>query len=84
MAKTKPTPLSESLLPIAKGAALPNPELGRRRREPAAERVSLTFRLDADVYELLRRAAFEQRVSQQALVNQALRLLLSRKPQAVA
>lgn len=72
MPKAKAAPLSEKLLPIPKGEAMPAPEPGRRRREPAQDRVSMTFRLKTEHYEHLRRAAFEARVSQQALLDEAL------------
>ena len=73
MPKAKATPLSETLLPIPKGAAVPAPEPGRRRREaPPQDRVSMTFRLRSEHYETLRRAAFDARVSQQALLDEAL------------
>ena len=72
MPKAKATPLNPTLLPIPKGTATPAPEPGRRRREVAQDRVSMTFRLKAEHYETLRRAAFEGRVSQQALLDEAL------------
>jgi hypothetical protein len=72
MPKAKATPLSETLLPIPKGAAVPAPEPGKRRREVPQDRVSMTFRLRAEHYETLRRAAFDARVSQQALLDEAL------------
>jgi hypothetical protein len=72
MPKAKAAPLSDKLLPISKGEAMPAPEPGRRRREPAQDRVSMTFRLKAEHYEHLRRAAFEDRVSQQAHLDDAL------------
>jgi len=72
MPKAKATPLSETLLPIPKGAAVPAPQPGRRRREVPQDRVSMTFRLRTEHYETLRRAAFEARVSQQALLDEAL------------
>jgi hypothetical protein len=72
MPKAKATPLSETLLPIPKGTAVPAPEPGRRRREVPQDRVSMTFRLRTEHYEMLRRAAFEARVSQQALLDEAL------------
>jgi len=75
MPKAKATPLSETLLPIPKGAAVPAPEPGRRRREVPQDRVSMTFRLRTEHYETLRRAAFEARVSQQALLDEALEKL---------
>jgi hypothetical protein len=72
MPKAKVTPLSETLMPVPKGQAVPAPEPGRRRREVPQDRVSMTFRLRAEHYETLRRAAFDARVSQQALLDQAL------------
>ena len=41
------------------------------------ERVTTTFRLKAEHYEYLRRAALEARTSQQALLDEALELLRS-------
>ena len=72
MPKAKATPLSETLMPVPKGQAVPAPEPGRRRREVPQDRVSMTFRLRAEHYETLRRAAFDARVSQQALLDEAL------------
>ena len=72
MPKAKAAPLSDKLPPIEKGAAMPAPEPGRRRREPPQDRVSTTFRLKTEHYEHLRREAFEARVSQQALLDEAL------------
>lgn len=72
MPKAKATPLNETLLPIPKGAAAPAPEPGRRRREVPQDRVSMTFRLRSEHYETLRHAAFNARVSQQALLDEAL------------
>jgi hypothetical protein len=72
MPKAKVTPLSETLMPVPKGQAVPAPEPGRRRREVPQDRVSMTFRLRAEHYETLRRAAFDARVSQQALLDEAL------------
>jgi hypothetical protein len=43
-----------------------------------AERVTTTFRLKAEHYEYLRRAALEAHTSQQALLDEALELLRSR------
>ena len=45
MPKAKAAPLSDNLLPIAKGAAMLAPEPGRQRREPGEDRVSMTFRI---------------------------------------
>jgi hypothetical protein len=75
MPKPKAAPLSERLVSVTKGAAAPAPEPGRPRREPIEKRVSMTFRIRADDYEFLRRAAFDARTSQQALVDQAIKLL---------
>ena len=72
MPKAKAAPLHETLLPIPKGAAVPAPEPGKRRREVPQDRVSMTFRLRSEHYETLRRAAFDARVSQQALLDEAL------------
>ena len=74
MPKAKPTPLSEALLPVKKGTAVPAPEPGRRREAPQ-DRVAMTFRITTDAYETLRRLAFETRCSQHALVDEALELL---------
>jgi hypothetical protein len=80
MPRAKPTPLSDTLLPVAKGAAAPAPEPGRRRREaPQETRISMTFRIKANTYEDLRRLAFEERVSQQAIVDEALHLLITKR-----
>ena len=65
-------PLSDSLVTIKKGEAAPAPEPGRRREAPAVKRVPMTFRITEAAYERLRRMAFETRVSQQALMDQAL------------
>jgi hypothetical protein len=75
MPKAKPTPLSDNLLPIAKGPALPTPEPGRQRREPVEDRVSMTFRLRREDHDYLRRLAFETRRPQQSFVDDALKLL---------
>ena len=77
MPKAKPTPLSDNLLPIAKGAAVPAPEPGRQRREPAEDRVSMTFRIRREDHDYLRRLAFETRRPQQSFVDDALELLRS-------
>jgi hypothetical protein len=74
MPKAKPTPLSENLMPIQKGAAMPLPEPGRQREAPQ-DRVSMTFRITVPAHELLWRLAYETRQSQQALVDEALELL---------
>jgi hypothetical protein len=75
MRKAKPTPLSDALLPVRKGEAAPAPEPGRQRRASTEDRVAMTFRLKADDYEYLRRSAFEARMSQQALLDEAIKLL---------
>lgn len=73
MPRPQHVPLSDGLVTIKKGEAAPAPEPGRRgRRAPLPERVSMTFRITKPAYERLRRMAFETRVSQQALVDQAL------------
>ncbi|MBV8497127.1 MAG: hypothetical protein JO361_10125 [Gammaproteobacteria bacterium] len=72
MPKAKAAPLTDKLLSIPKGDATATPEPGKRRRQPGEERVSMTFRLKAEHYEHLRRAAFEAHVSQQALLDEAL------------
>jgi hypothetical protein len=79
MPKAKATPLSESLLPIPKGKAMPAPEPGRRRQDTPQDRVSMTFRITADAHEHLRRLAYETRLSQQALVDEALELLVAKR-----
>jgi hypothetical protein len=75
MSKARATPLHERLLPISKGEAVPAPAPGKARREPPEDRVTMTFRLKRDDHEYLRRRAFEARISQQALVDEALMLL---------
>jgi hypothetical protein len=72
MPRAQHVPLSDSLVTIKKGEAAPAPEPGRRRDAPVPERVSMTFRITKPAYERLRRMAFEGRVPQQALVDQAL------------
>jgi hypothetical protein len=79
MPKPKPAPLSEGLLSVAKGEAMPAPEPGQARpRRPAERRISMTFRLRVADYEFLRRAAFDARTSQQAMVDEALELLAAK------
>ena len=75
MSKAKPMPLSDNLLPIAKGAAMPAPEPGRQQREPAEDRVSMTFRIRRADHDYLRRLAFETRRPQQSFVDDALEML---------
>jgi hypothetical protein len=72
MPRPMPVPLSDGLVVVAKGAAAPAPEPGRRNEPVAEKRVSMTFRLTAETYEWLRRTAFEARTSQQALLDEAL------------
>jgi hypothetical protein len=72
MPRPMPVPLSDGLVVVSKGAAAPAPEAGRRSEPPAEKRVSMTFRIPESTYEWLRRTAFEGRVSQQALVDEAL------------
>ena len=75
MPKAKRTPLSDNLLPIAKGAAVPAPEPGRQRREPAEDRVAMTFRIRRADHDYLRQLAFETRRPQQTFVDDALEVL---------
>jgi Ribbon-helix-helix domain len=78
MPRAMRVPLSNSLVTIKKGEAAP--ATGRRRQEaPAVERVALTFRITTASYERLRRMAFETRVSQQSLVDQALDRLFAER-----
>jgi len=79
MPKARATPLSDSLLPIPKGEAMPAPEPGRRRTNAPQDRVSMTFRITADAHEHLRRLAYENRLSQQTLVDEALELLVAKR-----
>jgi hypothetical protein len=80
MPKAKATPLSDNLLPIQKGAAMPAPEPGRQRRaSPPQDRVSMTFRITSEAHEHLRRMAYEDKTSQQALVDEALELLVKHR-----
>ena len=73
-------PLSDALVTVKKGHAAPAPEPGGWRAapgpkplpKPLPKRVAMTFRITETAYERLRRMAFETRVSQQALVDQAL------------
>ena len=65
-------PLSDALVTVKKGHAAPAPEPGGGRATPVPKRVAMTFRITETAYERLRRMAFETRVSQQALVDQAL------------
>jgi hypothetical protein len=68
-------PLSEDLVTVKKSHAAPAPEPGRAA--PLPKRVPMTFRITETAYERLRRMAFETRVSQQALVDQALERFLA-------
>jgi hypothetical protein len=77
MTRPMRVPLSDSLVTIKKGEAAPAPEPGRRKEAASQKRVPMTFRLTEATYERLRRTAFETRVSQQALVDQALDRFLS-------
>ena len=72
MPRAMRVPLSDTLVTVKKGEAAPAPEPDRPREAPAAKRVPMTFRITETAYEGLRRRAFETRVSQQALVDQAL------------
>jgi hypothetical protein len=65
-------PLSDALVTVKKGHAAPAPEPGGGRVTAVPKRVAMTFRITETAYERLRRMAFETRVSQQALVDQAL------------
>ena len=78
MSRSQAVPLNDGLVVVPKGGAAPAPQPGRRAEPQAEKRVALTFRITEGTYEWLRRAAFEARVSQQALVDQALDLLRSR------
>ncbi|MCL2430432.1 MAG: ribbon-helix-helix domain-containing protein [Alphaproteobacteria bacterium] len=84
MAKSKATPLSETLLPSAKGDARPAPEPGQVRRLPPQDRVSMSFRITRDAHELLRRLAYETRRSQQDLVDEALEGLAAKHNERTA
>ena len=75
MPKAKATPLSETLLPIPKGAAVPAPEPGRGRREPTEDRVAVTFRLRRGDHDYLRQLAFETRRPQQSFIDDAIMML---------
>jgi hypothetical protein len=75
MSRPQAVPLNDALVVVPKGGAAPAPQPGRRAAPPAEKRVALTFRIAEGTYEWLRRTAFDARVSQQALVDQALDLL---------
>ena len=62
---------------VMEAATLAVERLANAVRDPA-ERVTTTFRLKAEHYEYLRRAALEAHTSQQALLDEALELLRSR------
>ena len=72
MSRQMREPLSATLVRVEKGEAAPTPAPGQRDAPPALKRVPMTFRITETAYEKLRRRAFEMRVSQQALVDQAL------------
>lgn len=72
MPRAMRVPLSDTLVTVKKGNAAPAPEPGGGRAAPVPKRVPMTFRITETAYERLRRMAFETRVSQQALVDQAL------------
>ena len=71
MSRQMREPLSATLVRVEKGEAAPTPTPGQREALPL-KRVPMTFRITETAYEKLRRRAFETRVSQQALVDQAL------------
>ncbi len=77
MPRAPRVPLSEDLVTVKKGHAAPAPEPARERAAPLPKRVPMTFRITETAYERLRRMAFETRVSQQALVDQALERFLA-------
>ncbi len=79
MPRPQHVPLSDTLVTIKKGEAAPAPEPGRRRKDVSVKRVPMTFRITEAAYERLRRMAFESRVSQQALVDQALERLFAER-----
>jgi hypothetical protein len=77
MPRSTRVPLSDALVTVRKGDAAPAPAPGRAREAPVSKRVPMTFRITETAYERLRRMAFETRVSQQALVDQALERFLT-------
>jgi hypothetical protein len=81
MPRSTRVPLSDALVTVRKGDAAPAPDPGRGREAPGPKRgpkrVPMTFRITETAYERLRRMAFETRVSQQALVDQALERFLT-------
>jgi hypothetical protein len=81
MSRQMRVPLSDALVTIKKGEAAPAAaEPDRRREPPPAKRVPMTFRITETAYERLRQKAFETRVSQQALVDQALDQFFAEHP----
>ena len=78
MPRPRTVPLSDSLVTFKKGEAAPAAEPNRRQEPPQVKRVPMTFRITETAYEQLRLRAFEKRVSQQALVDQALDQFLAR------
>jgi len=79
MSRQMRVPLSDTLVTIKKGEAAPAPEPDRPREAPSTKRVPMTFRITEMAYERLRQRAFESRVSQQALVDQALDQFLTER-----
>jgi hypothetical protein len=79
MPRPQAVPLGDALVLVPKGGAAPAPQPGRRAEPPGEKRVALTFRFTPDTYEWLRRTTFDARVSQQALVDQALGLLRAQR-----
>lgn len=84
MSRAMRVPLSDSLVTVKKGNAAPALEPHSRARSPEqrketmpVKRIPMTFRLTEAAYEQLRERAFKTRVSQQALVDQALEQFLS-------
>jgi cytochrome c556 len=63
-------------------ASEPAPEPGPPSDAPAIKRVAMTFRTTEAAYERLRRRASETRVSQQAIVDQALDYFLGERTAA--
>ena len=63
-------------------ASEPAPEPGPPSDAPAIKRVAMTFRTTESAYERLRRRASETRVSQQAIVDQALDYFLGERTAA--
>ena len=69
MSKPLRTPLTETLVTVAKGQAAPAPDPGRPARPPEGARVAVTYRLPTALYRRLRKAAFDADQSQQAIVE---------------